>query len=163
MSNTINKELAVAILAAVDICTHPTEEEGGIILMRGVNDPPVLYFVPVANKNRGTGKATSLYELDAEDMQEHIYSKVNRNPSVVGDWMFYASFHTHHTLYPQPSVLELHTLCNKFQRNVIYATKSKTFSYTVWGKGNMPGLEDAYTPTITNISLKELQQISYDV
>jgi proteasome lid subunit RPN8/RPN11 len=118
----LENNLKAVLLDAVEICKHPVEEEGGIILQRN-ND---YMFVYVLNIFRNTPTAAGLYETEQDMLATDVF------PKLAEGWRFYASFHTHPSFSPTPSNLDLTALFQGFKHNFIYAPKLNEFSYTTW-------------------------------
>lgn len=116
------KPFMVAMLAAVEACKHPVDEEGGIILAKEGE----CVFVKVKNVYAGSDAAAGLYETDQTELQEKVLTKV------VDGWKFHASFHTHPQWMPNPSRLDMEKLFQGFKHNVIFAPTTNMFSYTRW-------------------------------
>jgi hypothetical protein len=122
MIDYTNKDYLEAISKAVESCTLPYEEEGGIILEK---DGSFLY-VRVKNIHENTPTASGLYETDAGELTDKVISKVQTG------WKFHSSFHTHPTFSPTPSGIDRHELFKSFKFNVIYSPKQDLFSFNEW-------------------------------
>jgi len=117
-----NKYLISAILDAAAECTHPVEEEGGIVLSK--NDDYV--FAKVKNIHSGESIAAGLYETDQQELKEKVLDKIAEG------WTMYASFHTHPSFSPTPSTLDLTKLFQGFKYNIIFAPRTNMFSCSEW-------------------------------
>jgi proteasome lid subunit RPN8/RPN11 len=120
--SSLDKTLVTEMLAAAKSCSHPIEEQGGIIL----NKDEEFLFVKVKNIYEGTGMAAGLYETDQNELSSLVLSKVSEG------WKFYASFHTHPQFSPAPSSLDLGKLFQGFKQNIIFSPIMEMFSYSEW-------------------------------
>jgi hypothetical protein len=121
-----DKDLWSALLSAVQVCTHASEEEGGLILKKEAQ----YLFVKIRNIYEGTATAIGLYETDKLELKERIFSRM-------GDgWQMHASFHTHPCFSATPSSTDMTYLFQGFKYNYIYAPRPKAFSITSWEGDN---------------------------
>ena len=118
-----NKAFAKTIIEASFECSHPSEEEGGVILSKG----DVYKFVKIPNTHRNTDTAISLYEADRVALGKMMFEMYKDG------WVSFASFHTHPQFPPYPSGIDLNILFQGFEHNVIYAPlHQEAFSYSTW-------------------------------
>lgn len=120
-----DKNFARAVLRASDECPHPFEEEGGVIFSRG-NE---YCFKKISNIHQGTDTAVALYEAEKNELGKCVFDKYKDG------WTMFASFHTHPQFAPYPSYIDLDTLFQGFEHNVIYAPLYEKFSYSTWENG----------------------------
>lgn len=111
-----------AMLDAKDQCTHPDEEEGGVILDK---DGEYL-FVKLANEYKGTSRAGGLYKASDSELNDLVFSRVKDG------WRLHSSFHTHPRFAAMPSSLDRDKLFEGFKYNVIYSIETNSFSYSEW-------------------------------
>jgi len=116
------------ILAAQQECTHPSEEEGGIILEKN-NE---FKFIKVINEHKGTPTAIGLYAANQKEIAALVL------PNVIKDqWKFYASFHTHPRFSATPSMIDHKYLFEGFRYNIIYSIVDQTFSFNSWTENDL--------------------------
>lgn len=120
-----NPRFAKTVLQAAEECSHPLEEEGGVILSRDDE----YCFVKITNIHQGTDTAVALYEAERNELGRCVFDKYRDG------WQLFASFHTHPQFAPYPSYIDLDTLFQGFAHNVIFAPLHKTFSYSTWENG----------------------------
>lgn len=118
----IDKNLFRTILEAKNLCDHPKEEEGGVIMEKDGD----YQFVKITNKNKGTTLAYGLYEADEQEVASIIF------PLVKQGWKMYSSYHTHPSFSAEPSNLDMEKLFKGFKYNVIYARPEEMFSLFEW-------------------------------
>jgi proteasome lid subunit RPN8/RPN11 len=118
-------KFARAVAQAAEECTHPLEEEGGVILHKESD----YCFVKINNIHQGTDTAIALYEAEKNELGRCVFDKYKDG------WLLFASFHTHPQFAPYPSSIDLGTLFQGFEHNVIYAPLHNTFSYSTWENG----------------------------
>ena len=118
----INKKLWTQVITASEACTHPLEEEGGLLLEK---DGEYL-FVAIKNIHAGSQTAISLYETDKLELRDKVFSKLGEG------WLMSASFHTHPCFSATPSTTDMTYLFQGFKDNYVYAPKPKVFSVTSW-------------------------------
>jgi proteasome lid subunit RPN8/RPN11 len=122
-----NKEFTKVMVQASLECSHPLEEEGGVILSRGDE----YRFVKITNTHKNTPTAVALYEADKQELGKCMFDLYKEG------WLLFSSFHTHPQFAPFPSNLDLNTLFQGFQHNVIYAPLyQEAFSYSTWENGS---------------------------
>jgi proteasome lid subunit RPN8/RPN11 len=117
-----NRPLIAAMLDAAKKCSHPVEEEGGVILQ--ANDD--YLFIKVKNIYEGTNTAAGLYQTDQIALKNDVLPRLNEG------WKFYASFHTHPQFSATPSSLDFAKLFEGFKYNVIYSQRTDMFSFSQW-------------------------------
>ena len=110
------------MLDAANKCTHPSEEEGGVIIDKNGE----FEFIKLKNNHAGTSTAVGLYHADDKELNELVF------PKIKDGWRFYSSFHTHPSFQATPSSLDLSTLFDGFKYNVIYSILTQKFSYSEW-------------------------------
>jgi proteasome lid subunit RPN8/RPN11 len=118
-----NKEFVKAIVQASVECSHPSEEEGGVILAKAGE----YRFIKIKNTHRNTATAISLYEADRVELGKCMFDMLKNG------WEIFSSFHTHPQFPPYPSGVDLNVLFQGFKHNVIYAPLyQEAFSYSTW-------------------------------
>lgn len=129
------------MIAASERCSHPVDEEGGLILNRD-ND---YCYIHINNIHAATPRAVGLYEADTGMFATSVL------PKLQDGWKMFSSFHTHPRFSADPSSLDFAKLFQGFKHNIIYAplydSEPQTFSITEW-------IDDI--PHTTKITKREL-------
>ncbi len=105
---TLNETLSDAATE----CSHPIEEEGGIILYNKEQDE--YQFIKLTNQNKGTQMANVLWTADRYEYADLVM------PMFAHGWRHYASFHTHPRFPALPSGIDLNVLFPGFPVNFIF-------------------------------------------
>lgn len=115
--------LTESLIGAQKLCTHPDEEQGGVIIEKAGE----FKFIKLKNDYEGTSTAVSLYEANRTEMADLVL------PSILkGGWRLYASFHTHPRFSATPSSIDYKNIFEGFKYNIIYSNKDAMFSFTEW-------------------------------